>query len=115
MTGKDNDVVHGVIYEIAQSDKPSLDTAEGLGAGYDEKEVEVHTPDGIVRVHLYYATHIDPAMVPFDWYKAFVVAGARQHALPAGYIERLMAVRSIPDADPARTRMNQRLLDPAAS
>jgi gamma-glutamylcyclotransferase (GGCT)/AIG2-like uncharacterized protein YtfP len=112
MTGNENDVVHGVIYEIAQSDKPSLDAAEGLGEGYDEKEVEIHTPEGIVRAHVYYATHFDPDMVPFDWYKAFVVAGARQHALPAGYIERLAAVSSIPDADAARSRMNQRLLDP---
>ena len=109
-TGNDDDVVYGVLYDISAEDKPSLDAAEGLGAGYEEKEVGIHTATGVVRAHLYYATHTDPAMVPFGWYQALVVAGAQQHALPAGYVARLMATASIADPDAARTLQNQRLL-----
>ena len=114
-TGNDADGVYGVLYDISAEDKPSLDAAEGLGAGYEEKEVAIATPAGLVRAHLYYATHVDPAMVPFAWYKALVVAGAQQHALPAGYIAALMAAPSIPDLDAARTLLNQRLLATAST
>jgi gamma-glutamylcyclotransferase len=114
-TGHDADLVYGVLYDISAEDKPSLDAAEGLGAGYAEREVEIHTNTGVVHAHLYCATHIDPAMIPFAWYKALVVAGAQQHSLPAGYIAGLMAVRSMPDPDAARTRLNERLLNASDS
>ncbi|MEO8652905.1 MAG: gamma-glutamylcyclotransferase family protein [Ramlibacter sp.] len=114
-TGNDADVVYGVLYDISAEDKPSLDAAEGLGAGYEEKEVAIATPAGLVRARLYYATHVDPAMVPFAWYKALVVAGAQQHALPAGYVAGLMAAPSIPDRDAARTLLNERLLATAST
>jgi enamine deaminase RidA (YjgF/YER057c/UK114 family) len=112
-TGDDKDVVHGVLYEIAPEDKPALDAAEGLGAGYDEKEVKIHTASGVVRAHLYCATHIDPEMVPFDWYQAIVVQGARQHGLPAEYVARLEAQPSMGDPDPARSLRNRQLLEPS--
>lgn len=114
-TGNDSDVVYGVLYEILASDKPSLDAAEGLGAGYAEKEVDIHTLSGVVHAHLYYATHVDSAMVPFAWYKALVVAGAQQHTLPAAYVAGLMAVRSIPDPDAARALLNESLLNASDS
>jgi gamma-glutamylcyclotransferase len=109
-TGNEDDVVYGVLYEMSPRDKPYLDAAEGLGAGYDEKEADIETLAGVVRAHLYYATHVDPTMVPFDWYKALVVAGAQQHSLPAGYVAGLMAFRSMPDPDAARALSNERLL-----
>lgn len=114
-TGNANDVVYGVLYEISARDKPALDAAEGLGAGYEEKAADIQTPAGVVRAHLYRATQTDAAMVPFDWYKALVVAGARQHALPAGYVAGLMAVRSIPDPDAARALLNESLLNASDS
>jgi gamma-glutamylcyclotransferase len=104
-TGDPGDVVHGVLYELSLGDKPALDAAEGLGAGYEEKEVDIQTPTGVVRAHVYYATHIDPAVVPYTWYKALVVAGAQQHALPAEYISKLLA------APAGRTRQNETLLN----
>jgi len=103
------------VYEVSVGDKPSLDAAEGLGTGYEEKEVDIDTNTGVIRAHLYYATHIDPAMVPFAWYKALVVAGAQQHALPAAYVAGLMAVRSIPDPDAARALLNESLLNASDS
>lgn len=110
-TGNAADTVHGVLYELPLAEKPALDRAEGLGAGYDEKTVRILTPSGPVRAHVYYATHIDPALAPFAWYKALVVAGARQNALPPEYLTRLLAQSAVPDPDPARALRNEKLLD----
>lgn len=84
--------VHGVIYEIPASEKPRLDKAEGLGAGYEEKQVVVETSAGRISALVYYATKIDVSLTPFTWYKALVVAGAREHALPAEYVAALAIV-----------------------
>ena len=35
---------------------------------------------------------IDAALRPFDWYKDYVVRGAREHGLPADYIRELEVV-----------------------
>ena len=114
-TGHERDVVHGVVYRLSTRDKPALDAAEGLGAGYDEKEVAIETAGGTLLARVYYATHIDPAVVPFAWYKALVVAGAQQHALPAGYVQQLMAVPAAADPDAARSAQHQRLIDAAVA
>ena len=34
----------------------------------------------------------DPSLTPYDWYKAFVLAGAREHGLPQDYVAALDAV-----------------------
>ena len=102
--------VWGVIYKIARAEKAKLDQAEGLGNGYDERTVRVESHSGSVEVHLYYATNIDRSEVPYDWYKALVVAGARENGLPAGYIAALDAVRSKPDPNADRERKNAALL-----
>jgi hypothetical protein len=55
-----------------------------------------------LRVLTYYATSIDPHAKPYDWYRDLVVAGAREHALPNSYIEKLQSIEVISDTDPAR-------------
>ena len=102
--------VIGVLFELALSDKPRLDAAEDLGVSYSEKEVEVRTAAGPLRAWVYQAIRVDPAAVPFDWYKAIVIAGAREHGLPQPYIDRLDAAPSRPDADAARTARNLALV-----
>jgi cation transport regulator ChaC len=94
--------VHGVLYEIATAEKAALDRAEGLGAGYEEQTVPVECQGRVVPAHLYVASAIDPSLAPYSWYRALVVAGARQHALPAAYVEALQAVAAIEDADAER-------------
>jgi hypothetical protein len=111
-TGVASDCVHGVIFAIDADDKRGLDNAEGLGHGYDEKRV-VALVDGVpVTAVAYVATDIDPSLRPYDWYKALVVAGAREHRLPAEYVRALEAVRSVPDPD--RTRAAKHLALPPA-
>ena len=78
---------------------------EGLGVGYAEKRVRLAAADGaVLDAFLYCATRIDAALAPFAWYQAHVLAGARQHGLPADYVRAIEAVTVIDDPDPARAR-----------
>jgi len=42
------------------------------------------------------------SQVPFDWYKAFVVAGALEHGLPDAYIRALQDVVATRDPNDER-------------
>jgi hypothetical protein len=48
------------------------------------------------------ASHIDTTLRPYSWYKRFVVDGAREHALPAGYIAQIDAVPAEEDRNRSR-------------
>ena len=87
------DAVWGVLFDIDEADKPGLDAAEGLGIGYDERMVHVETEAGRRCALTYQARpdRIDPRLRPRAWYKAYVLAGAREHGLPAAYVARLAA------------------------
>ena len=89
-------VVWGVLFDVAWDEKPALDAAEGLGFGYFEKEVRIVTEDGECLALTYHANldRIDPALRPHDWYKDYVVSGAREHGLPADYIRELEQVEA---------------------
>jgi gamma-glutamylcyclotransferase (GGCT)/AIG2-like uncharacterized protein YtfP len=101
-TGDPDDAVYGVLYAVPLAEKALLDRAEGLGAGYAEKRVSVHAEGGAVEAWVYYATDTDPALHPFTWYQALVVAGARENALPAAYVAALEAAVAVRDADAER-------------
>jgi len=94
--------VHGVLYEMLAAEKPALDRAEGLGTDYDEKQVEVEARHGPVTAWVYHAMRTDPTMRPYGWYKAIVLAGAREHSLPDDYVARLDAALAIDDPDAER-------------
>ncbi len=91
-TGAQVDVLHGVLYHIDPTDKVELDRIEGLGAGYDQREVTVLSASARgVSALTYVATHIDASLSPFGWYKQHVLVGAREAGLPASYIEAIAA------------------------
>lgn len=99
-TGDLSDVVYGVVFEMALSEKPVLDRIEGLGNGYAEKRVVVASESGeAFEAVTYYATSIDASLKPRDWYVEHVVRGAREHGLPVGYIKKTEATESIPDPE----------------
>ena len=89
-------VVWGVLFDIAWDEKPALDAVEGLGTGYFEKEVCIVTDDGECLALTYHANPagIDAALRPFDWYKDYVVRGAREHGLPADYVRALELIET---------------------
>jgi hypothetical protein len=102
-TGKQTQIVIGVVFDIAESEKPLLDKAEGLGNGYETKDVAVELHNSIiVEAYTYYATHIDPSLRPFHWYKQHVLAGAFEHGLPEDYVRAIHAIESIDDPDDTR-------------
>lgn len=101
--------VHGVVYELAAAEKPRLDAAETLGVGYRKTEVSIELADRVLSAWVYLALATDPRRLPYDWYKAFVVHGAREHGLDAAYVRALEAVRAVPDPDAGRAEMNFRL------
>ena len=106
------DVSYGVIYELSIADKKNLDIAEGLGRGYDEALLSVSLNDATYRPIVYIAasSHIDAALQPYHWYKAFVLAGARHHNLPDDYIRSIESQPSVPDPDAGRNAENLALL-----
>ena len=102
-TGMRSHSVIGVVFDIPESEKPQLDEAEGLGNGYETKDVAVEMHSGIIiEAYTYYATHIDPSLRPFHWYKQHVLTGAMEHGLPASYIRLIDAIVSDADPDTAR-------------
>lgn len=103
--------VFGVLYEIANGEKSALDSAEGLGAGYEEIEIEVLCGGDPVTAKAYRATDTDPARRPYTWYRALVIAGAKEHGLPAPYIAGLESVPADHDPDHARHDRNMALIE----
>lgn len=114
-TGSTDDQVIGVVYTLSADEKHLLDAAEGLGNGYDEKEVILDSASGAITAWTYHATAIDATMLPFDWYKALVVCGAKEHGLPDAYVRRLQAVPAMADGDAERAQRHWALLPADAS
>lgn len=83
--------VWGVLYEFDASQKADLDEQEGRH--YQAREVLVSTTDGDQAAWAYMAQphRRDPSKVPYDWYLALIVTGARQGGLPGAYIQALEA------------------------
>jgi len=103
-TGRAEDVVYGVLFEMDAKDKPALDAAEGLGVGYDAKQVSVKDAQGGVHTALtYIALRIDTRCQPYDWYLHHVQVGAAEALLPAAYVaQKIVAVQAIDDPDTQR-------------
>jgi len=102
-TGKETDIVHGVLYTIDIVEKKLLDEVEGLGNGYEEKRVDLSRQDKADgSAFLYYATNINDAILPFCWYVHHVLHGAVQARLPIPYIKKIADVTSVKDSDAQR-------------
>lgn len=95
-TDQPADLIFGVIYEINPAEKSRLDRAEGMGSGYDERQVSVN---GHRDVFFYQATDIDDALKPYTWYREYVLLGARYHELPEVYLQELETVEAWQDPD----------------
>ncbi len=89
LTGRQEDVIHGALYELDDKKLAKLHAAEG--PGYEFANVTVETAGGPVQAAIYRAHNawLDDAMAPVTWYQAFVVAGAKENGLPADYINYL--------------------------
>jgi gamma-glutamylcyclotransferase len=99
-TGRAEDMVWGVIFELDEAELSTLDTAE---RGYRRVAIDVLTPRGCLLpgsavtkaiTYLAEARRIDASLRPFYSYKAYIVEGAREHGLPAEYVAKLEAVET---------------------
>jgi len=104
-------VVHGVVFRLPAEQRVGLDRAEGLGRGYDERLVRVEGEAGARDVFLYVANAdwLEEGLPAYRWYLEFVIAGAREHGLPAAWIEGLRRARAIDDPDSERQLRNRRI------
>lgn len=112
MQARESTTVHGVVFKIDPNEKEHLDRAEGLGAGYTQETVRVESVSGTRDAFTYQAmqSYINEELTPFEWYKQFVVRGARQHRLPQAYVRQIASVTARPDPDRKRARRNRRVL-----
>ena len=102
--------VYGIVFELKISQLHILDRYEGLGEGYEQKSVQVGTPDsGTLGALTYYATEIDSSLKPYQWYKEHVLYGANEHNLPKNYINQIENVAAIPDLNASRHEKELRI------
>lgn len=73
--------VHGVLFELPEADIGALHRFEGRGTGYDDHRLTVLRPDRTPVVALTYlasADAIDDGLLPYGWYRDFVLGGAAE-------------------------------------
>jgi gamma-glutamylcyclotransferase len=98
-TGRPDDVVWGVVYEVDATAWQQIDEAQ-RGAGYREERVTVVGPDGAehdASVFVARAEMIDDSIMPTRSYRDPIVSAARANGLPAEYVDELART---PVADP---------------
>lgn len=110
-TNSKKDIVVGVLYDITKEDKKSLDKAEGLGFGYDEKQVELYINDKKISAVTYIATKYNDMLKPYDWYKKHVLTGANDAGLPVSYIKEIKEIKSIKDMDIERKKREMKIYE----
>jgi len=98
-TGNSSHLIYGVVYEISEIHKTVLDEFEGLGFGYEIKNVQIHVEDTTISAFTYYATQINVNLKPLHWYKKHVLIGAHENALPDFYIQQIEKINSVADVD----------------
>lgn len=113
-TNSNDDKVWGVIFEIDEADKSGLDEVEGLGKGYNEQQIDLLDDNGnpiSAQVYVADAGTINNELLPFDWYKAFVITGAEQNDLPVEYIQMIKNTIAKADKNVERSKKQQATLE----
>lgn len=80
-----------VLYDIAPTDVPALDDAEGAGKHYEKIELTLSAGP---RAFTYRALIRADGLAPFAWYLALIRAGRREHGLA---LDDLAHIVPLPD------------------
>ena len=104
--------VWGIVVAIDEKQKLKLDYYEGVGHGYSAVYHDIKHQDKKLNALLYQAdlNAMDDGLLPFNWYKAFVLSGAKQQNLPDDYIKMIELIQSIDDPDQSRSEKNLQIL-----
>lgn len=84
----DGSQVHGVLWQLTDTDLATLDSAEGVPVRYRRDRLTVHTDDGQHQAWVYIDHRVEPGP-PRPGYLERVVDGALQHGLPQRWIDFL--------------------------
>lgn len=117
-TGKKEDLIWGVIGEIDEKDKTILDKFEGLGKGYDKKVTEISLDEkSKIDANIYIADKkfIKNDLMPYDWYREYVLKGAIENSLPKEYIENIKGIKSRTDKNIERREKNFKIINKAGT
>lgn len=96
--------IWGVIYEIEEKDLSKLDNGE---KGYYRTRISLVTREGAsIEAFIYLAdqSQIDSRLLPYTWYKRFLLEGAKEHQLPPKYISQLEAIQAQEDKNIIRDK-----------
>lgn len=89
-------VVWGVVWSLPAHGWSLLD---GFEPGYDRIPCQISAASGRISTAQLYAFRGPTGDgLPFDWYLAHLMEGAREHALPVDYLEGLRAIAVRADA-----------------
>lgn len=116
-TGQLDDVVYGVVFHIPDADVILLDKVEGVSSGgYSRRLVNIamfnNSREQSVDCYIANEKFIDDSLLPFEWYKAMVVAGAIEHNLPEEYVQLLREHQSLEDRNQERAKKAIDILGP---
>lgn len=111
--------VYGVVYDVPTRDKHLLDKAESLGYGNQEITLKVEPVDFFIDnnepcyvfTYVAHKENVFEDLVPYTWYKALVVNGAKQHHLPDLYVHYLEQFAATQDPNAARETKIKRILE----
>lgn len=109
-TGKTADVVYGAIYEMRVSERYGLDIVEGLNSGYCLAHLDI-SGQGTAFFYVAEKDYIDNDLLPFDWYKKFVIVGCQFHAFPETYLAQIDCANVMLDLNEERRQQQMEILN----
>ncbi len=107
-TGNKKDKIYGIIYDIKDLEIKYLDRFE---IGYEKKFLYLEEIKEEIFFYSALKKFINESLRPYDWYKNFVLEGAKYFNLPKEYIRMIERVDSVKDFDFDRTQQMQEILE----
>ncbi len=111
-----DDVAEGVVFRLPAAQKPVLDKFEGAGVGYEVITLsatlrEANDSDAIdVIAYQAMPPWITDDLLPYCWYRDFVLEGGRAFGLSDEWLSKVADQRCVEDPDSARRALNASIL-----
>lgn len=113
--GNSEDIAEGVVFRLPREQQVVLDRFEGVGAGYEVLTLTVmlQSPrQQPLEVIAYQAVPpwITTELLPFCWYRDYVLEGGRAFGLSDAWMARVSDQACMDDPDPERSALNASIL-----